>query len=126
MNNNTNTVIWGVIIVIIFGIGAWLFFARAPSTNNNSTPGNTNIIIPGGTSSDTGSSNSGSSSIREIDVSGTSFSFSPSTISVRRGETVTIRFKNENGFHDFSIEGYNVRTPQIQAGQTAVVTFTAN
>lgn len=54
------------------------------------------------------------------------FWFQPNTITVNKGDTVTINFKVNNGFHDFVIDAFNVKAGPIMAGKTASVTFTAN
>ena len=59
-------------------------------------------------------------------ISGKSFSFTPNEIRVKKGDTVKITFKNTGGFHDFSLDELNVKTPQIQSGQTADVEFVAD
>ena len=59
-------------------------------------------------------------------VTGQNFSFSPSTITVNKGDKVKIIFQNSDGFHDFVLDGYNVSTPKIQSGQSATVEFTAD
>lgn len=53
-----------------------------------------------------------------------SFRFAPTKITVKKGEPVTIVFKNTGGFHDFVIDEFKVATKQIQAGQSEEVTFT--
>jgi plastocyanin len=64
--------------------------------------------------------------LKKFTVTGESFSFSPSTIRVKKGDPVEITFKNTEGFHDLVIEGYNVRTKQIAAGKEDMVSFTAD
>jgi len=64
--------------------------------------------------------------VKTIEVSGKPFSFTPSEIRVKKGEKIKIVFKNEEGFHDWVIDEFNARTPQIQAGKTAEVEFTAD
>lgn len=63
---------------------------------------------------------------KEFTVEGSNFKFVPSAISVNKGDTVKITFKNVSGFHDFKIDAFNVATKQIQGGSQEVVTFTAD
>lgn len=65
-------------------------------------------------------------SLKTFTVTGTSFSFNPPTIKVKKGDTVKIIFVNNDGFHDWTIDAFNAHTSQIQAGQTATVTFVAD
>jgi plastocyanin len=64
-------------------------------------------------------------SVKTFTVSGKPFSFDPSEIRVKKGDTVKIVFKNTEGIHDWVIDEFNVRTPKIQAGQTATIEFIA-
>lgn len=59
-------------------------------------------------------------------VTGTNFAFAPSAMTVKKGDTVVITFKNGDGFHDFVIDELNVRTAQIQDGAQETVTFVAD
>lgn len=57
-------------------------------------------------------------------VNGVNFAFDVKEIKVKKGQTVTINFKSDMGFHDLVIDELNVRTPQLKAPGTASVTFT--
>lgn len=59
-------------------------------------------------------------------VTGSNFAFAPSAMTVKKGDTVVITFKNGDGFHDFVIDELNVRTAQIQDGAQETVTFVAD
>lgn len=59
-------------------------------------------------------------------VKGSNFTFSPLEIRVKRGDQVKVVFVNEEGFHDWVLDEFNARTPQIGAGATAEVRFTAD
>lgn len=63
---------------------------------------------------------------KEFRVSGKNFSFAPSQIRVKQGETVRIVFDNAEGFHDLRIDGYNVGTKQIYEGNSEFVEFKAD
>ncbi len=64
--------------------------------------------------------------VKTFAVSGKPFSFNPKEIKVNKGDTVKIVFTNTEGLHDWVIDEFNARTPQIQAGKTAEVTFIAD
>ncbi len=66
------------------------------------------------------------SNAREFRVSGKNFSFTPSQIRVKQGDTVRIVFDNTVGFHDLRVEGYNVGTKQIYEGNSETVEFKAD
>ena len=66
------------------------------------------------------------SSAKIFNVAGTNFMFSMKEIRVKEGDTVTIVFKNDQGFHDWVIDEFNASTKQIREGDIDTVTFVAN
>ncbi|HCM81787.1 MAG: Blue (Type 1) copper domain-containing protein [Microgenomates group bacterium GW2011_GWC1_43_11] len=66
------------------------------------------------------------SSTKEFTITGKSFSFTPNSMKVNQGDTVKITFINEEGFHDFVLDEFQVRTKQIQKGQQETVQFIAD
>lgn len=73
-----------------------------------------------------GSNNTQKAPDKVITLSGQNYSFSQNEIRVKKGETIKIVFNNQEGFHDWVLDEFGVRTPQIAAGATAEVTFTAD
>lgn len=69
---------------------------------------------------------SGEITIKEFTISGQDFSYSPTEIAVKKGDTVRITFKNTNGFHDWVIDEYNVSTPKKPAPAEETVEFVAD
>ena len=66
-----------------------------------------------------------SNGTQQISVNGSDFSFDPSTITVKVGQSVTIAFKNTGSYpHNLVIGDLNVGTKTIQSGETDTVTFT--
>ncbi len=63
--------------------------------------------------------------LKSFEVEGSNFKFTPNAIVVNEGDTVQISFNNVQGIHNFVIEGINVQTKTIQAGESEQVTFTA-
>lgn len=84
--------------------------------NNNSTPDNSNNQTPPPILSST----------KTFTITGTPFSFSIKEMRVKKGDTVKVIFTNASGFHDWVIDQFNTRTPQINAGQTATIEFVAS
>ena len=66
------------------------------------------------------------SPVREFTIVGQNYSFTPSTITVRKGDKVRITFKNTNGFHDFKIDEFGVAGRQSQSPSEEVLEFTAD
>jgi plastocyanin len=64
--------------------------------------------------------------IKEFTVDGTNFAFDPKTITVNKGDTVKIIFKDTDGAHNLAINGYNVSTRVIGEGSQETVQFVAD
>ena len=45
---------------------------------------------------------------------------------LKKGDRVKIVFKNTQGFHDWTLADFNVKTQQIQAGQSDTIEFVAD
>ncbi len=65
-------------------------------------------------------------SVREFAVTNSGFIFSPKDIVVKKGDTVKITYTNGGGTHDMRIEGYDVGTEVITAGQSETFEFVAD
>ena len=64
---------------------------------------------------------------KEIDVSAKEYSFTPSNITVNKGETVKIVFTNNGLFpHNFTISDLGLITGNINPGDSKTIIFTAN
>ncbi len=64
--------------------------------------------------------------VKEFTVTGSPFKFEPANMTVNKGDTVKITFKNEEGFHDLVIDEFDARTKQIAAGQEETIEFVAD
>lgn len=64
--------------------------------------------------------------VQEFKVEGGMMYFNPKEIRVKKGDKVRIVFTNKEGFHDWVIDEFNARTPQIRAGETATIEFVAD
>lgn len=64
--------------------------------------------------------------VRVFTVSGKPFSFSPATMSVKKGDTVRIVFKNTEGTHDWVVDEFNARTKILKAGEEETIEFVAD
>lgn len=115
---NNKSLLWSIVILIVLlVIGYWAVTrinqnpANTVTEQNNS--GNQNIVT-------------GTGEVKSFTVTGAPFSYSPNSLNVNRGDTVKITFTNSQGNHDLKIEGYNVGTQVIGAGQQEVIEFVAN
>ena len=121
--------IWIVVIVAIVIGGVWYF------TNKSSSPIEPSVqIMPPVTETPAeGTTTSGTSvgvgaslgTVKEFTVTGSDFSFAPSTMTVNRGDAVRIIFKNVDGTHDFKIDEFGIATKKIGTGESEVIEFVA-
>ena len=81
---------------------------------------------PEGAADDTNSMMAEEGSTVTVNVTGSGFRFTPEEIRVKQGQTVKVIFSNEEGEHDFVLDEFNVKTPTIEAGETAEVEFVAD
>lgn len=61
-----------------------------------------------------------------ITVEGSPFQFAPNTITVKKGVSTTLLFKNIEGMHDFVVDELNIKTKVLKSGEEESVTFTAD
>ncbi len=131
-----------IIVVAVLGIGAWTLTrnSAAPYSPSPQSPQmeDTTRDRMATTTPDSSGDNSGLnmnigvsstvhvSSVKEFTVTGQNYSFTPSTLTVNKGDTVKITFKNADGFHDFRIDEFNVATNRISGGSEESVTFVAD
>lgn len=131
MNKNLAIGIFAVLVIVG---GGWLLFkSQSPSTNpavetfkENSVPSDVSVTeSPSGNVAESTDS-SIAKGVKEFTVTGTSFKLDPAEIKVNKGDTVKITFKNAGGFHDFVIQGYDVKTKQENGPSEETVTFLAD
>ncbi|PIS05357.1 MAG: hypothetical protein COT81_01550 [Candidatus Buchananbacteria bacterium CG10_big_fil_rev_8_21_14_0_10_42_9] len=92
---------------------------KATPTNDTSNNINTG-------SSDPATAGPADTQAKVFEVSGKNFEFSAKEIKVQKGDTVTINFQSESGFHDWVVDEFNARTEQVNTGGKSSVTFVAN
>lgn len=123
-----------IALVIIVVLAAGGIYMATRNNNNASVPSNETLTpiessssVP--TASDMGqSSPSGATqgNTKEFTVTSSGLKFSPTTLTVGKGDTVKITFKNGGGTHNLTVDGYNTATKTISSGQEDIVTFTAD
>ncbi len=125
-----------LLIIIIIGIGVYIYSPNTSQVENTQSTSSTNSqpydnnsgATPTNQAQDTG--NTGNSQtpvkVKEFIVSGSNFSMSPNVITVNKGDTVKITFRDDNGFHNLQVEGYGVGTPNLQTGGESVIQFVAD
>ena len=108
------------ILVAVTAAGVFLFKKPkvSPTTSQMPVPGAENVeetVVVG----------EDSESVREIEISGDEYSFTPSSVSVVKGEKVKIVFTNKGNIpHNLVITELGVSTKTIGSGQTDSLEFT--
>jgi plastocyanin len=131
-----NNIIVGAAVIVLIALGGWYVMSKNKTSNDdvNMPPGSettssgdeakTESPVVNGTVTTTTTVTT--SAVKEFTVVGSNFKFEPSVLSVNKGDTVKITFKDINGFHDFRIDEFNVATKQMQEGNEQTVTFIAD
>ena len=139
MRNNTLLV---VVVLVLILLGAFFLFNNRTEAPTEENQGASGTVLEGeagenwtdtpGTQGSSGGTNANLDAnvsvgaVKEFTVSGKNFSFSPSTIRVKKGDRVKVTFVNSEGFHDFVIDEYGVATKQLRSPASEVIEFTAN
>lgn len=126
MNNKIIT----VIIVLVLVGGGFLLFKNRGVAPTKDVEINTNMPVPGSDTKETEvveeTQKNAPTSVKEFSISAAPFSFSPSTMTVNKGDTVKITVKNTKGTHDFKIDEFNASTRLLNTGETQTITFVAD
>ncbi len=118
-----------VAVLVLGGIGGGLYMASRPKVLPGPTV-KTNSTMPLPESSGSGVvekivENAGP--VKEFTVTGSSFKFSPSSMTVKKGDTVRVNFKSSGGtLHDFKIDEFDVATSQLGEDEEEQVEFVAD
>lgn len=64
--------------------------------------------------------------IETFNLEGKPFEFNVKEIRVKKGDRVKINMTTVEGFHDFTLTEFNVKTKQLPVGQSDSVEFTAD
>lgn len=116
-------------VLVLGGIGGGLYIAGRSKVLPGPTV-KTNSTMPLPESSGSGViekvvENAGP--VKEFTVIGSSFKFSPSSITVKKGDTVRVNFKSSGGaLHDFKIDEFDVATSQLGEDEEEQVEFVAD
>jgi nitrosocyanin len=118
-------------VIIVLGVAGGLYYkvmkksyqqpsVTVPSQTNIQTTDTVTPMVTQTTDTTT------QGAVKEFTVTGANFSFDPTTITVNKGDTVKVTFKNAEGMHDFVIDEFNVRTKVIRGGSEETVQFIAD
>ncbi len=127
-----------VFFVVMAGAVIYLITTSSSSNTPQPTTQNQNKESPQASESDTTTAEdnlsnknenpeeTADSNVKVVNVTGSNFAFNPKTITVNKGETVRIVFTSENGFHDFVLDQFGIRTEVLNSGGTDTVEFVAD
>lgn len=119
-------------IIVVFGVTVYLFQnGSEEATDQTASPSPTVSVSPSvsatiRTSPTASPTATAILNLKTFIVIGKPFSFTPSQITVNKGDTVRIIFKNESGTHDWNIDEFKASTKVIQAGQEEIIQFVAD
>jgi cytochrome c oxidase subunit 2 len=108
-----------VIIIILGGVGGYFVYSNMNNGSNDDL--DNNIIDP---TNDQNDPNDNSGTLKEFRVIAKQWSFSPSTITVNKGDKVRLILSSPDVAHGIGIIGYDVNE-YIPAGQESTVEFVA-
>lgn len=141
MNKNVVIVL---LVIAVLGVGAYALINRNTATNQ---PSETTVVVEednttadqnqgeamqptsdSAMTDDNGGDRDEQTEVKEFEVSGANFAFTPNTMTVERGDTVRITFTNtdESMPHDWVIDEFNARTQILQPGESETIEFVAD
>lgn len=113
-----------IVVIVLVLIVVALFFFRTGKKAEAPTTESPKVNLDQG--ENTSSLEENTNNLKEFIISGQNFFFSPSSITVKKGDRVKITFQNTSGFHDFVIDEYGVASKQAQSPATEILEFTAD
>jgi len=128
-----NNKIIAVVIVVVLVAGGFLLFKNrgiAPTMAPTDVEINTNMPVPGSGVDEMiieeEATKTSPTNVKEFSVDASSFSFSPSTMTVNKGDTLKVTVKNMKGTHSLKIDEFNTSTRILNAGEEQTITFVAD
>jgi len=121
---STKIIIAAIVIIAVAG-GAYIFTRPQQTTTTTETPveqgAQEEVIEDEGVIIDDTNENAVT-----FEMTGKNFEFSKKNLTVKKGQTVIVKFTSESGFHDWTIGEFNVATNQVNTGESSEVTFVAD
>jgi|SRR3989344_1483047 len=116
-----NKIIWAVVIVLVLVLGGLLFFTKSSEAPIEGRQ----VYQTTGTIEEEAIATS-TPSVKDFSIDAVPFSFTPSTMTVNKGDTVKITLKNKQGTHDLKIDEFSAATRILNAGEEQTITFVAD
>jgi plastocyanin len=127
-----------IIVLIVLAVVVWFLVGTSKPAEAPLTPGDINVevnqnTLPGETTVDETSSGSVTKDpvppmgevVKEFNITAKNFSFTPSTLTVKKGDRVRITLDNTQGFHDLKIDEFGAATKQFSAPGKETIEFVA-
>ena len=113
-----------VVGIIVYGLVYYFVLAKKGGYNNTSAAV-PSYVTPTAMPTVPSQATSATVSAQKITVEGSEFAFSPSDITLKKGQPAELTFKNTGAFpHNLTIADLNVKTKTIQPGEQDTVQFT--
>ncbi len=128
---NMKKILISAFIVVVFAVILWMQRGGSPeATPSVSASPSVSVspsVSPTATASGTATKTPTpvASAVKTFTVTASNFSFTPNQMTVNKGDTVKIIFKNANGQHDWKLDEFNALTNIISAGQEQTIQFVA-
>jgi nitrosocyanin len=130
-------IIGGLIVLVILIVGFGVLMNQNKSTDSDTqnttsdvsatqAPAIEPVSSDMATDTDIATNSSEMANAKEFTVIGSPYKFEPNKLTVNKGDTVKITFKNSQGVHDFVIDELDVKTKTLQTGQDETVSFVAD
>ena len=102
----------GLVVLVVIAVAAYFVFKPT-------------MYAPTQTAQPAQQESGSSATMQEVSVSGTEFAFTPSTITVKKGQEVKLTFKNNGQYpHNFTVSELGVATNTVEPGGETTITFT--
>lgn len=124
---NAKYLVVAAVVLIVLGGGAWYLTQNQTSTQTltppvTSTSKPTEDVLETTNSSDSAMAEG----VKEINIESQGLKFTKTEIRVKKGETVRLTYKNNQGNHDWTIDEFNAKTKVLAAGQQETIEFVAD
>lgn len=128
----------GIILVVLVGGGWFILSSQKTSapvanlgvTENKDAALEATDTVPAPDTSNVASQSSPEAVMvkgetKTFTIESSNFKFSLPVMKVKKGDTVVVKLTNKEGFHDFTLDEFSVKTAQLAAGKSEDVTFVA-